>query len=126
MNSSSTVGVMYGVGCNAENDHLWVPFDIVTATLPGWIEQSIQDGTYEPGNSDIFVFDKDRLTARLCHEADIHIETSFAPIIQRCAHRWLGKGYRLLRSDIVPPSSNSWREIQSEEEAVAGLLDSPA
>jgi hypothetical protein len=126
MNSSATVSVMYGVGCNAENDRLWVPFDIVTATLPEWIERSIRDGIYGPGNSDIFIFDKDRLTARLCHEADIHIETSFASIIQTCAHRWLGKGYRLVRSEVVPPSSDSWREIQSEAQATAGLLESPA
>ena len=125
LNSSSKVSVMYGVACKTDNDRLWVPFDIVTATLPEWIERSIQDGVYEPGNSDIFIFDKDRLTVRLCHEADIHIETSFASIIQMCAHRWLVKRYRLLRSEIVPPSSNSWREIHSVEEATAGLLRSP-
>ena len=125
VNSCFKVSVMYGVACNVDNDRLWAPFDVVTATLPEWIERSIQDGIYEPGNSDIFILDKNRLTVRLCHEADIHIETSFASIVQMCAHRWLGKRYRLLRSETVPSSSNSWREVHSVEEATVGLLDSP-
>jgi hypothetical protein len=118
---AAQVKVMYGVGCKADTDQLWCPFDIATAGLSDWIERMAQDGIYEPGRSDVFIFDADRLTARLCHEADIHIETRSLSIIQICAYRWLGKGYRLMRSDAVPASRDSWREIRSIEEATSGL-----
>ena len=116
------VSVMYGVGSRADIDRLWRPQEILTGTLPQWIERSIEDGVYEPARSDICIVDRDRLTARLCHEADIHIETRSRSIVQGCADRWLAKAYRLLRSDQVPPSRSSWREILSAEEATAGLV----
>jgi hypothetical protein len=118
---NTQVSVMYGVGCKADTDQLWCPFDIATVSLSDWIARMAQDGVYEPGRSDLFIFDDDRLTARLCHEADIHIETRSLSIIQICAYRWLGKGYRLMRSDAVPTSRDSWREIRSIEEATSGL-----
>ncbi len=112
---------MYGVACNAESDRLWREFNIAVAALPDWIEQSIRDGIYRPGTSDIFLCDGDRLAVKLCHEADIHITTQSPEVVEKCASRWLAKRYRLLRSDEVPASSSSWREVQSVQEATTGL-----
>jgi hypothetical protein len=112
---------IYGWACNADDDRLWIPCDIVTATPPEWIERSMREGIYEPGESDMFISDKDRLTAHLCHEGDIHIKTPVAAIVEKCALRWLGNGHRLLRSTEVPPSPRSWREIRSVDEAIADM-----
>jgi len=113
------VSVIYGWGCNL--DVLWKPKDIAVANLYDWITKSIQDGVYEPGQSDILIEAGELLKVKFCHEADIHITTETAAIIEKCASRWLRQGYRVLRSNKVPPSHDSWQEVQSVENATAGL-----
>jgi hypothetical protein len=119
--SPSEVSVMYGWACNADIDTLYEPKDITVANLSSWILTSIQSGIYEPGSSDLFIEDRERLKVQLCHEADIHITTKRKAIIEQCASRWLRQGYRMLRSNEVPANCGSWREIQSVEDATAGL-----
>jgi len=85
------------------------------------IERSIHEGTYRPSKSDLFITVSDQLTARLCHEADIHVTSQSPAIISACAARWLSRNQRLLRSDEVPPSRESWREVRTLGEATAGL-----
>ncbi len=116
---SAVVSVEYGLKCNT--DALWQPKEIANTELCDWISRSIQDGVYEPGRSDIFIKDRGRLKVRLCHESDIHVVTDIAVTIQECASRWLAKGYRILRSDTVPPERGSWREVHSIQDATAGL-----
>ncbi len=118
---SVEVSVMYGWGCNLEFDVLWKPKNIATANLYDWITTSLQCGVYEPGNSDIFIEDRELLKTKLCHEADIHITTEAATIIEKCALRWLPRGYRIVRSDKVPASHDSWRETKSVKDTTAGL-----
>ncbi len=91
-------------GCNLEFDVLWKPKDIAVANLYDWINTSIKNGVYKPGNSDIFIEDRELLKIKLCQEADIHITTETAAIIEKCASRWLCRGYRILRSNKVPPA----------------------
>ncbi len=83
---------MYGWACNLDFDVLWKPKDIAVANLYDWIKRSIQDGVYEPGQSDIFIEARELLKVKLCHEADIHIATETAAIIEKCASRWLRQG----------------------------------
>lgn len=118
---SAVVSVEYGWACNADMDSLWQPKEIAISELPDWINRSISEGVYKPGRSDIFIEDRGRLKVQLCHEADIHIETQMAAIIRKCASRWLGKGYRIMRSDEVPPRRDSWREVRSVQDATTGL-----
>jgi hypothetical protein len=112
--------VQYGWACNAEIDALWQPEEITTSELPVWIDRSITEGIYQPGRADVFI-EARGLKIQLCHEADIHVETEEAAIIRSCASHWLAKEYRLLRSDAVPPKHDSWRQVQSVEDAAAGL-----
>lgn len=116
---AAQVSVMFGVAC--ETDQLWSPLEIPTLTLSDWIQQTIREGIYYPGKSDLYIYDSDRLSVHLCHEADIHLHTQSAAIVQKCATRWLGKRYRLLRNDEIAPSRSRWREIQSVEDAAADL-----
>ena len=113
------VSMMYGWAC-AEN-RLWETVELPTLGLHALIERSIHAGTYHPAKSDLFIIATDQLTARLCHEADIHVTTESLAIISQCAARWLSQNQRLLRSDVVPPSHDSWREIRTLGEATAGL-----
>lgn len=118
---ATVVNVQYGWACNASTDALWQPEEITTAQVPDWIDRSIRTGIYLPGRSDVFIERRGRLKVQLCHEADIHVETEDAAIIRNCASRWLAKGYRLLRSDTIPPKHDSWREVHSVRDAAAGL-----
>jgi hypothetical protein len=115
------VSVMYGWACNVKIDALWEPKCIAVVDLSSWILGSIQNGIYEPGSSDLFIEDRERLKVLLCHEADIHITTKIKVIIERCASRWLQKGYSMHRSDEVPADCESWREVQSVGDATAGM-----
>ena len=115
------IGVMLGVGCNTQNNNLWTEVKIPTPSLPEWINGNIQASIYEPGECDIFIFDGSRLTAHLCHEADIHIQTADPATIRHCVERWLSMMYRVLRTDDVSSVRKNWREIQSVAEALAGM-----
>jgi hypothetical protein len=115
------VSVMFGVACKVDHDQLWSPFDIGTPILVEWIERMIRDGVYRPADSDLYIDEGERLSIRLCHEADIHVRTQSASIVKTCASRWLEKRYRLLRNDQVPVSRSTWREVQSIEDAIADL-----
>lgn len=117
---SAQVSVMFGWACKAQPDQLWRSKEIVCASLSDWIAAAIQDGIFEPGRSDLSI-ESDGLTVLLCHEADIHVMTQSASVIATCSARWLRKGFRLLRSDQVPPERTSWRDIRTVEEAIAGL-----
>lgn len=114
---ANQVAVMYGWACAEQ--HLWEEFKVRTPDLLSRIERSIDDGIYNPARSDLFITASDQLTAHLCHEADIHIKTASLVIIRQCASRWLSQDQRLLRSDEVPPSGSSWREVRTVEETVA-------
>ncbi|MGA2131379.1 MAG: hypothetical protein ABSH50_03615 [Bryobacteraceae bacterium] len=110
------VTVMYGVGCKADIDELWRESEIPTSALPEWIERSIRDGIYHPGAAGLFISSRDELTVELCHEGDIHVQTHSAAIVETCMRRWLERGYRVLKSDLVPASPGTWREIRSVRE----------
>lgn len=111
------VTVMYGWAC--ADEHLWEqvalsPFDLLTR-----IRRSIDNGIYHPTTSDLFITASDLLEARLCHESDIHITTASRSIIGLCASHWLSQNMRLVCSDQVSPSRESWREIRTVEEAAS-------
>ena len=115
------LGLMYGVGCHIQADELWKEVRIPRSSLPDWINRSIQAGIYRPGESDLFICDGERVTVRLCHESDIHIETADPTLVRQCVDRWLRRMYRVMRSDGESPAQRNWREIQSVAEAVAGM-----
>jgi len=113
------VAVMYGWAC--AEPHLWEEFRVPTVDPFARIQRSIADRIYRPARSDVFITASDQLIVHLCHEADIHITTASPTIISQCASRWLSQSQRLLRSDQVPPSRSSWREIRTVAEATSGV-----
>ena len=113
------VAVMFGWACAEQ--HQWKEFWVPAGGLLAHIERSIDDCIYRPASSDVFIKASDQLIVHLCHEADIHITTASPTIIGQCASRWLSQNQRLIRSDQVPPSANSWREIRTVEEATSGV-----
>jgi hypothetical protein len=119
MTGADRVSIMYGWACAEE--HLWEDIEVTPRDLLAHIERSIADGIYCPASSDLFITAFDQLTAHLCHEADIHIRTASPVIIRQCAARWLSQNRRLLRSDEVPPSHHSWREVRTVEDATSNV-----
>lgn len=79
----------------------------------GWINRSIQTGVFVPGECDILILDRNRLTVQLCHEADIHVQTTDPGVVREPVERWLRMGYRLMLTDDVSAVRKSWREIRS-------------
>ncbi len=57
-------------------DELWHPTEINTLELAAFVEQSVRDGIFQFGGSDLHVEDVDgTIKFRLCHERDIHFES---------------------------------------------------
>ena len=121
--TSDWIETMYGVGCQTDNSQLWQRFRIRNAQLQDWISASQGRGIYTPGECDVIVYDGDRLRVHLCHESDIHIETTDASIIRDCVSRWLGLGHRIQRKR--ESAGKGWKEVWSVDEALAGLTERP-
>jgi hypothetical protein len=116
---SQQVGVMYGVGCRTEANELWAESKIQTGDLDAWIADSIRRGVYSPGCCDLFIFDGNRLIVHLCHESDVHIETTDPEIIRNCTSRWLGNGIRVLGKRTS--TDKDWKPVRCIQDAISTL-----
>ena len=86
--------VEYGSGCKLEPGQLWQDIEIPLPELAAFIEASIQQGIYSPGQADLVVQDRDRTFECLfCHESDIHLMTDNDGLIAEATKRWMDKGY---------------------------------
>jgi hypothetical protein len=93
------VGVLYGIMCNLPVDDLWQTVEIDTAELETYIQQSVQDGIFEFGSSDFFIEDlAESLTFRICHESDIHFESSSEELVKQVLTLWHEEGITLYLS----------------------------
>jgi hypothetical protein len=86
--------IEYGSGCKLEPELLWRDIAVRRTDLVPFIESSIKNGIYAPGEADLVVHDRDRTFECLfCHESDIHLATDDEGILTQAAQRWLDKGY---------------------------------
>jgi hypothetical protein len=86
--------IEYGSGCKLEPELLWRDIEVRRADLVPFIQTSIDNGIYAPGEADLVVQDRDRTFECLfCHESDIHLATDDEGILTQAAQRWLDKGY---------------------------------
>ena len=108
---------MYGWGC--ETVALWKESTIPAASLMVWIDNSIRRGIYTPGRCDIFISQGQRLKLTLCHESDMHVETTDPDIVVECVSRWLEKGYRVHRKRVT--AGQGWKDVCSVDEALTAL-----
>jgi len=115
---SQQIGVMYGLACRAEDGALWTESKIEAPLLDEWIADSIRRGIYSPGECDLFIFDGERLTVQLCHESDIHVETTEVQIIRDCTARWLERRFRVVSKPLS--TGNDWKEVGCIEDVVSG------
>jgi hypothetical protein len=115
------IGVMYGVGCRIEWGELWgeKKIQIQTAYLDEWIADSIRRGVYSPGDSDLFIFDHDRLTVRLCHESDIHVDSAEPELNRKCTTRWIEKGFRVQRKRFS--AGKGWKDVWCVDDVLSAL-----
>jgi hypothetical protein len=86
--------IEYGSGCKLEPELLWRDIEVRRADLVSFIQNSIEQGIYSPGQADLVVQDRDhRFECLFCHESDIHLATDDESILTQAAQRWLDKGY---------------------------------
>jgi hypothetical protein len=88
------VVVYYGWGSRLEINQLWTPIHVKVEDLPGFVRDSVEQGIFSPGNSDLIIEDKDgTLTFLFCHESDIHLMTKNQELIDETKRHWREKGY---------------------------------
>ena len=67
--------VKYGWGCNIHNDLHYQPMQVGINWLDRFINESIEQRIYKPGESDLYIETKDNsIVILFCHESDIHIK----------------------------------------------------
>lgn len=115
-NGDAKIAAMYGVGCNT--DDLWKEVMVPVSGLAGWMNDSIHAGTYVPGECDVIISDRNRLTVRLCHESDIHVLTTESATIRECVERWLHLGYRVMARNDSSTAREDWREVHTVADAL--------
>jgi hypothetical protein len=93
-NGIENLVIEYGSGCKLKPELLWRDIEVRRADLVSFIQDSIAQGIYSPGEADLVVQDRDRTFECLfCHESDIHLATDDESILTQAAQRWLDKGY---------------------------------
>ncbi|MBZ5595036.1 MAG: hypothetical protein LAP39_22565 [Acidobacteriia bacterium] len=93
-NGIDNLVIEYGSGCKLDPELLWRDIEVRRADLVSFIQSSIEQGIYSPGEADLVVQDRDRTFECLfCHESDIHLATDHESILTQAAQRWLDKGY---------------------------------
>ncbi len=91
--SPTGLDVCYGWACNAEPVALWVDHRITSNALPEFVQRSMVSGIVELGGSDLHISGVDaefRLT--ICHESDLHFESSDPELVARIAEAWAAEG----------------------------------
>ncbi len=87
--------VYYGWGTRLEINQLWSPIEVKVEDLPAFVRDSVAQGIFSPGNSDLIIEDKARtLNFLLCHESDIHLMTENQKLINETNRHWSEMGYR--------------------------------
>jgi len=93
-NGIEDVIVSNGWGAGLTVDELWKPFHVKTRELATFLNSSIGNGVFRPGNSDLFIEDEAKsFEFLLCHESDIHLKTENPKLIEQTAEHWAEKGY---------------------------------
>jgi hypothetical protein len=108
------VSVTYGWGCNLPADQLWLPAQIDTAQLESFVQQSVRNGVFVFGCSDLHIEDPQKtLEFRLCHESDIHFGSDDPRLLELVINLFKQKG-RTLYSSPGPRGSaarKEWKRI---------------
>jgi len=86
--------VRYGWSCNLPMDELWQDIATTAEGLPRLVERSIADGLYPIGDADLFIRDRPgRVEFLLCHESDVHCESTDMEIVEQVKQQWQKRGY---------------------------------
>src|SRR5688572_4046849 len=97
------VAITYGWGCNARS--IEQPVTVPTTALVEFLHKSIAQGIYHLGEDNLYIEAnfgahavEERtvtLKIKLCHEADIHFETTDTAIEARLQAEWQNRGLRV-------------------------------
>ncbi len=85
-NGYCDVFVEHGWGSDLPIDEMWKPIPVKASLLIEYLTKKIDDGTFTPGSSDLFIFDAgETFRLLICHEHDIHLSADDAAIKLRTA-----------------------------------------
>ena len=99
--SSPKLTVSYGGGCNLHPDLWHKPMNVGLDLFPYFIEDSVAQGIFQIGESDLLIESPDsRLQVLLCHESDIHIDGTDNDTIAKLVEAFPNIDFR---------SANDWK-----------------
>jgi hypothetical protein len=87
------VSVTFGYGTKLPMDQLWIPKEIDTSSIGAFVDGAVRKGIFEVGGSDLHIEDRqETLEFRLCHESDIHFESTDQGLVEQVITFWRGRG----------------------------------
>jgi hypothetical protein len=99
------VNATFGYGSKLPMNKLWIPTEIDTSSIGAFVESAVRKGIFEVGHSDLHIEDRqETLEFRLCHESDIHFESSNQGFVEKVITLWRGRGLGL-RVSTAPKGS---------------------
>jgi hypothetical protein len=113
--SVDEVSAVCGWACRLSQDELWQSHPVAVKELKNYVEQLEQRNIFELGSSDLFIeLPQADVKFMLCHESDVHFESSDPVLIRRFIGSWLERGHIVY----VSPRAYSnvgklrWRELR--------------
>ena len=92
--------MMHGVGCGSTGAE-WLTAKVALENLDELIAQSESEGLFRPSRSDLWIMTQEhdidnnpKIQFRLCHEADIHVVSADAELLDVVKAHWLENGWR--------------------------------
>ena len=83
------LNVSYGWACNLEVDDLWKARSISASSLSSFIDESISNGVFELGESDLHIKGTSvEFEFTLCHESDLHFESPDESLVSLVTEAW--------------------------------------
>jgi hypothetical protein len=87
--------------------------------LKGYIAKLEQQGIFRLGSSDLWIeAAENKAKYLLCHESDMHFQSSDVELIRRVIRRWLHQGYPLyvsFRPDGTDFEKRRWHKLAPKE-----------
>jgi hypothetical protein len=100
----SGVNVSYGWACELNIDELYTDHLIESHRLLDFIDESIRQRVFTLGQSDLHVHGaRIDFSFRLCHESDVHFESSDMALVNRVLSAWKTAGLSVNEVEVHRP-----------------------
>jgi hypothetical protein len=88
------VDATYGYGCNLPMNQLWQATEIDAMHLDAFVTDGVRSGIIKIGSCDLHIEDREKtIEFRICHESDVHFESTNKGLVDQVVKLWLGEGF---------------------------------